>query len=69
MRKYFFKKVVTEELLCRNFNQLPLFVHLFECRLKIGKMFLFMILEEDNHVLIKIKEFSEGDDLRTEIFS
>ena len=47
MRKYFFNKVITEELLCRSYHESLVFVHLYECNIRVGKLFLMLASDEN----------------------
>lgn len=69
MRKYFFNKVIIEELMCRSYPEPPLFVHLYECNVRTGKLFLMMAAEEEDLVVVRTRELTDKWELGALVFS
>lgn len=69
LKKYFFNKVITEELYSKFYHEPPLFVHIFESKIQLGQMFILYAVESDNEVEVRVKRFIESEGLLSTVYS
>ena len=44
-------------------------MHLYECNLRVGKLFLFMALEENEGVAVRVRELTDKWELGSVVYS